>query len=113
MEDARTPPDFELSGRGPVIDVGSLIDQAAWPLQAKLYVLLAALAVLLDGYDNQVLGFALPAMIAEWHAARSLNTIYGHVGEAGLRADVQEAGSGLSSFWRYRCAGHGSRCLGP
>jgi len=69
-EEARTshPP----SDAGPVIDVGSLIDQAAWPLQAKIYVLLAALAVLLDGYDNQVLGFALPAMIAEWHAARSM-----------------------------------------
>ncbi len=56
----------------PVIDVGSLIDQGAWPFWAKIYVFMAALAVLLDGYDNQVLGFALPAMIAEWHAARSL-----------------------------------------
>ena len=56
----------------PVLDVGSLIDQGPWPFWAKIYVLMAALAVLLDGYDNQVLGFALPAMIAEWHAARSL-----------------------------------------
>src|SRR6185312_8099697 len=56
----------------PVVDVGSLIDQGPWPFWAKIYVLMAALAVLLDGYDNQVLGFALPAMIAEWHAARSL-----------------------------------------
>jgi AAHS family 4-hydroxybenzoate transporter-like MFS transporter len=60
------------SDTGPVVDVGSLIDQGPWPLQAKIYVFMAALAVLLDGYDNQVLGFALPAMIAEWHAARSL-----------------------------------------
>ncbi|MBN9544421.1 MAG: MFS transporter [Alphaproteobacteria bacterium] len=56
----------------PVVDVGSLIDQGPWPVWAKIYVFMAALAVLLDGYDNQVLGFALPAMIAEWHAARSL-----------------------------------------
>ena len=56
----------------PVIDIGSLIDQAAWPLLAKVYVVLAALAVLLDGYDNQVLGFALPAMIGEWHVSRGL-----------------------------------------
>jgi AAHS family 4-hydroxybenzoate transporter-like MFS transporter len=55
-----------------VVDIGSLIDDAAWPLPAKIYVLMAALAVLLDGYDNQVLGFALPAMIGEWHAARGL-----------------------------------------
>lgn len=55
-----------------VIDIGSLIDRAAWPLLAKIYVALAALAVLLDGYDNQVLGFALPAMIGEWHVSRGL-----------------------------------------
>jgi AAHS family 4-hydroxybenzoate transporter-like MFS transporter len=55
-----------------VIDIGSLIDRAAWSPLAKLYVFMAALAVLLDGYDNQVLGFALPAMIAEWHVARGL-----------------------------------------
>jgi MFS transporter, AAHS family, 4-hydroxybenzoate transporter len=65
--EARPPSDSQA-----VIDIGSLIDQAAWPLLAKVYVFMAALAVLLDGYDNQVLGFALPAMIAEWHVARSL-----------------------------------------
>jgi AAHS family 4-hydroxybenzoate transporter-like MFS transporter len=64
---SQTPSDSQ-----PVIDVGSLIDQGPWPIWAKIYVLMAALAVLLDGYDNQVLGFALPAMIAEWHAERSL-----------------------------------------
>ncbi len=62
----------QSSDARPVVDVGSLIDQGPWPFWAKIYVLLAALAVMLDGYDNQVLGFALPAMIAEWHAARSL-----------------------------------------
>ena len=69
-EEVRTS--HSSSDTEPVIDVGSLIDRASWPVQARLYVLLAAFAVLLDGYDNQVLGFALPAMIAEWHAARSL-----------------------------------------
>ena len=55
-----------------VVDVGHLIDQAPWSLTAKFYVFLAALAVLTDGFDNQVLGFALPAMIQEWHVARDL-----------------------------------------
>jgi AAHS family 4-hydroxybenzoate transporter-like MFS transporter len=55
-----------------IIDVGSLIDQAPWSLPAKFCVFLAALAVLLDGFDNQILGFALPAMIREWQVARGL-----------------------------------------
>ena len=55
-----------------VVDIGHLMDQAAWPLLAKAYVALAAFAVLLDGFDNQVLGFALPAIIREWHMARDL-----------------------------------------
>ena len=68
----------------PVIDVGSLIDQGSWPLWGKIYVFMAALAVLLDGYDNQVLGFALPAMIAEWHAARSLFSPVQAIGLVGV-----------------------------
>jgi AAHS family 4-hydroxybenzoate transporter-like MFS transporter len=55
-----------------VVDIGSVIDGASWPLLAKSYVVLAAMAVLLDGFDNQILGFALPAMIREWHVARGL-----------------------------------------
>src|SRR5580698_8069724 len=72
MEREARPASHPLADSQTVIDIGSLIDQASWPLLAKAYVLMAALAVLLDGYDNQVLGFALPAMISEWHAARSL-----------------------------------------
>ena len=70
MEAAEPAP----SGASPdtVLDVGNLIDQASWSLPAKAYVLLAAIAVLLDGFDNQVLGFALPAIIREWGVAREL-----------------------------------------
>lgn len=77
----------------PVVDVGSLIDQAAWPFLAKAYVFMAALAVILDGYDNQVLGFALPAMIAEWHVARALFSPVAAIGLVGVGV-----GAGLGGF---------------
>ena len=67
-----------------IVDIGALIDQADWPLLAKIYVVMAAFAVMLDGYDNQVLGFALPAMIAEWHAARSLFSPVVAIGLVGI-----------------------------
>ena len=91
MESRRAAP--APSGSQAAVDVGSLIDQAAWPLAAKLYVLMAALAVMLDGYDNQVLGFALPAMIAEWHAARSLFSPVLAIGLVGVGL-----GAGLGGF---------------
>ena len=75
---------YTRSDPQPVIDIGALIDQASWPLWGKIYVFMAALAVLLDGYDNQVLGFALPAMIAEWHAARSLFSPVAAIGLVGV-----------------------------
>ncbi len=67
-----------------VLDVGNLIDQASWSLRAKAYVLLAALAVLLDGFDNQVLGFALPAIIREWGVARELFSPVVAIGLVGM-----------------------------
>lgn len=55
----------------PTIDIGALVDDGAWTGSRKLVLLLAALAIVLDGLDNQVLGFAIPSMIAEWKVARS------------------------------------------
>lgn len=36
-----------------------------------LPVLLAALAIIFDGLDNQLLGFAVPAIIRDWHVSRA------------------------------------------
>ncbi len=48
------------------IDVVDRIDRAPWSGFQKSVLLLAALAVILDGLDNQLLGFAIPALIADW-----------------------------------------------
>ncbi|MEP6831698.1 MAG: MFS transporter [Rhizomicrobium sp.] len=84
MDDAEPAPSQTLASQDAAIDVGNLIDQAPWSLQAKAYVLLAALAVLLDGFDNQVLGFALPAIIREWGVARELFSPVVAIGLVGM-----------------------------
>ena len=53
------------------IDLGALIDGAAWTTYQKLVTALAASAVIFDGFDIQILAFAMPSLIKEWHAARS------------------------------------------
>jgi AAHS family 4-hydroxybenzoate transporter-like MFS transporter len=52
------------------VDIGRLLDEGHWPVLGKLFIALTAIAVLLDGFDNQVLGFALPAMIKDWHVEK-------------------------------------------
>ena len=53
------------------VDVAALLDGHRWSTYQKLLTVLAALAVIFDGFDIQILGFAIPSLIREWHVARS------------------------------------------
>lgn len=59
------------SGTGPAVDLGLLVDDGVWTRSRKQVLLLCALAIILDGLDNQILGFAIPSMMAEWGVTRS------------------------------------------
>jgi AAHS family 4-hydroxybenzoate transporter-like MFS transporter len=47
-------------------DIGPLLDDGRWTGYQKLLVLAAALTIILDGVDNQLLSVAIPALITEW-----------------------------------------------
>jgi len=53
------------------VDVGALLDHGPWTAQQKRWTILAALAIIFDGFDIQILGFAIPSLIREWHVARA------------------------------------------
>src|SRR5271169_6070117 len=53
------------------IDVGALLDGGSWTLYQKSLTALAALAVIFDGFDIQILGFAIPSLIREWGVPRA------------------------------------------
>ncbi|MGQ0732473.1 MAG: MFS transporter [Acidobacteriota bacterium] len=55
---------------GRFVDVGQLLDDGAWSRYQKRLVVLTALAIIFDGFDNQLLGLALPAMMRDWGVAR-------------------------------------------
>lgn len=59
------------SGASSVFDIGPPIEHGVWTAYQKLVLVLVALAVVLDGFDNQVLGFAVPALIKEWGVTRA------------------------------------------
>lgn len=52
------------------VDMGDLLDRGHWSGLQKGVAVMAALAVLLDGFDNQLIGFAIPTLIKEWHLTR-------------------------------------------
>jgi MFS transporter, AAHS family, 4-hydroxybenzoate transporter len=55
---------------GTAIDVGKSIDEGPWTTFQKLGVLFAALSIVLDGFDGQLIGFAIPVIIQEWGVTR-------------------------------------------
>ena len=53
------------------IDVGSVMDEGRSGSYQMFLVAATALAIVLDGLDNQVLGGAIPAMMREWNLPRA------------------------------------------
>jgi MFS transporter, AAHS family, 4-hydroxybenzoate transporter len=68
-------PDLPLGGNPAsaraVQDVGQLLDAGRFGAMQRFVVLLAALSIVMDGFDGQMIGFAIPAIIKEWGIARS------------------------------------------
>lgn len=53
------------------IDIARLLDRGPWSTYQKLLTALASLAIVFDGFDIQILGFAIPSLINEWHVTRA------------------------------------------
>ena len=53
------------------LDVGSLLDAGSWSGYQKLLVAVTALTIVLDGFDNQLLGIAVLPLIGEWGVPRA------------------------------------------
>ena len=52
------------------VNVAALLDESSWSTYQKLVTALAAIAIIFDGFDIQILGFAIPSLVREWHVAR-------------------------------------------
>ncbi len=81
-------------------DVAALLDRSSWSTYQKLLTALAALAVIFDGFDIQILGFAIPSLIREWHVARGDFGPVLAVGLAGMAVGSLLAGYAGDRFGR-------------
>ena len=66
------------------VDVAALLDEGRWSRYQKLLIGGTALAIILDGMDNQLLGNVIPALMKEWSLPRAAFTGVLAVGPLGM-----------------------------
>ena len=69
---------------GGVTDISRVIDEGVWSNYQKLAVVIAALAIILDGFANQALALSIPMLVKMWHVKRDDFTIVSIMGYAGM-----------------------------
>ena len=74
------------------VNVVELLDSSPWSTYQKLVTALAAIAIIFDGLDIQILGFAIPSLMREWHVARGAFGPVLAVGLAGMALGSPIAG---------------------
>lgn len=82
------------------VDIGLTLDEGPFSRLQKLVVLMAALSIILDGFDGQLIGFAIPVIIKEWGIDRSAFAPAVAVGLAGMAVGSAFAGWMADRFGR-------------
>lgn len=80
------------TGSQHAISVSSFLDTGRWGTYQKVLTLLAALAIIFDGFDLQILGFAMPSIMREWHLARAAFAPIAALGLVGMGVGSPLAG---------------------
>jgi AAHS family 4-hydroxybenzoate transporter-like MFS transporter len=75
------------------VDIGGVLDHGPFTSMQKIVVMLAAFAIVMDGFDGQLIGFAIPALIQEWGITR--NALAPAVAAGLLGMAVGSASAGL------------------
>lgn len=65
------PAEAGMSQNPTTVDIGTVLDDGPFSLAQKMAVLLAAFAIVMDGFDGQLIGFAIPVLIKEWGITRN------------------------------------------
>lgn len=75
------------------VDIGATLDDGLYTTMQKIVVCLAALSIVLDGFDGQLIGFAIPVLIKEWGITRGAFAPAVAAGLIGMA--IGSAGAGL------------------
>ncbi len=81
-------------------DVTKAIDDGHFTRLQKLTYLLAALAIVVDGFDGQMIGYAIPLIMKEWGVTRAAFSVAVASGLAGMAIGSLSAGVLADKFGR-------------
>lgn len=81
-------------------DVTNAIDAGHFTRLQKLTYLLAALAIIVDGFDGQMIGYAIPMIMKEWGVTRAAFSVAVASGLAGMAIGSLSAGVLADKFGR-------------
>jgi AAHS family 4-hydroxybenzoate transporter-like MFS transporter len=81
-------------------DVTKAIDEGSFTRLQKFTYLLAALAIIVDGFDGQMIGYALPLIMQEWGVTRAAFSVAVASGLAGMAIGSLSAGVLADKFGR-------------
>ncbi|MEY3265475.1 MAG: putative 4-hydroxybenzoate transporter, partial [Pseudomonadota bacterium] len=82
-------PAAEQSGQ---FDVSKAIDEGGFSTTQKLAYLFAALAIVVDGFDGQMIGYAIPMIMKEWGVTRAAFSVAVAGGLLGMAIGSLSAG---------------------
>jgi MFS transporter, AAHS family, 4-hydroxybenzoate transporter len=74
------------------VNIAALLDDSPWSTYQKLVTALAAMAIIFDGFDIQILGFTIPSLMHDWTVSRSKFGPVLAVGLAGMALGSPIAG---------------------
>ena len=86
----------------PAFDVGRALDEGRWTGYQKWLVSLAALTIIFDGIDNQLLGVAIPSLMRQWGLARAAFAPVASLSLFGMMIGGAVAGIAGDRFGRRR-----------
>ena len=81
-----------MHGASTDFDVNKAIDAGGLSMLQKLAYVYTALAVVLDGFDGQMIGYALPVIMKEWGVTRAAFSVAVAFGLAGMAVGSLSAG---------------------
>ncbi|MEQ1581583.1 MAG: MFS transporter [Steroidobacteraceae bacterium] len=82
------------------VDIGRVLDEGPFSAMQKFVVSIAAFAMVMDGFDGQLIGFAIPSIIAEWGITRGAFAPAVAAGLLGMAAGSAGAGLFADRFGR-------------
>ncbi len=85
------------------VDIAPLLDEGRWTSYQRILTLISALAIIFDGFDIQILGFAVPSMMREWGLTRGAFAPVLAFGLLGMAAGSPVAGF-IGDRWGRRPA---------